>query len=241
MKKITLFLVFTLLITPSVAAASKPINNLNSSAWFLEFDSQTMDKSKHLTFEEAVHKRMQYENITYEEALNKMTEEENQILQKHAEKLYFKKLTKDSRLDHRNVEIQKIKDSISPRSIINYVSVEKEFSYSKNKNYRACLEAELQIYQDTDKSYFIEKVVGLSSRRVAGNYSCNWIQSQSGYDILPGKKSVYLWVKGYFEVVVNSSSGGTVSIPGFSVSSSLGSSSIYQSDTIKGTKKYYVK
>lgn len=206
---------------------------------FIDFEVRLdqIQNGKILSFEDAVQRRMHAENISLTEARNRMIEEENSIIEEIALKRYNQSPTKSNNTTEAKEQIERIKNSINPRAIINYVSVEQVFSYQQNTRFKACLEAELRIVQDTSTSYFIDRVMGLSSRRHAGMYNYSWHQTASDYDFAPGKKSVYMWVKGYFEVRTTTNVG----ISGFYLNASVGDDYIYLSSTVKGTRTYSVR
>lgn len=72
----------------------------------------------------------------------------------------------------------------------------------------------------------------LSTRRVAGLYSCEWIEQSVSANISTDKKSVRLAAAGHFKVTASTSSSVTAELIGFSVAGSVGSEKIYLSNTM---------
>jgi len=228
-----------MLLVPTISLANNMIFQSEDHVG-IEFNIKDIKDAKKISFEEAVEKRMLSEDISYNEALEIMLKEEEEILQDYAEKIYQLEYFNLSSLADKEKNINEIKSNIDIRSIINYVSVEQRFSYDQNTRYKAQLEAELRIVQDTSTSYIIDRVMGLTSIRIAGLYAYDWDETASDYDIAAGKKSVYMWVKGNFKVEVSGSIGGGIDLPGFEVTGEVGGTVKYISDTIKGSKTYSV-
>lgn len=241
MKKImSMFVALTILVAPAISFADNTIS-LDGDPVAIEFNIRDIENAKKISFEEAVEKRMIFENISYEESLERMIKEEEEILQNFAEKLYEENYSKSISLADNKEVINEIKNNINVRNIINYVSIEHPFTYEHNSYYKGQLEAELRIVQDTSKSYLIDKVTGLNGRRTAGTYAGEWVGTASDYDLAVGRKSVYMWIKGYFETQVDGGVSGGITIPGFNFDVNIGGTSYYKSKTIKVDKTYSVR
>ena len=111
-----------------------------------------------------------------------------------------------------------------------YYDYEKVFTYSKNSDFKARMEATLTLYVNGSFREFT-KVDSLTSRRDSGLYENEWIQTASFHDIYPDR--VKLNTQGYFSVTVSKSFGESIDLPGFSVDGSTGINMIYLSDTMK--------
>lgn len=172
---------------------------------------------KEISFEEAVVRRMQHDGISYEAAKAELLEEENRIL-------------------------SGIQTRSAPRSsIIQYYDYQKNFTYSKNSAFSCALYATIRTFLDDGSTRYIDAVYDESIRRVSGTGKYEWInQSTPWSTIAAGRRSADIGGKGYFQVTVSTSSGVSGSLAGFTVSGTIGSSSIYQSETMSPRATYYV-
>lgn len=241
MKKIRLILMFSLFALPLISCTKSSNDNPNTEPVIIETDARMIDTVQELTFEESVQRRMDYENLPYEIALEQMTEEEEVILQKIAEKLYFEREPTETKTEAHQTEIETIKNRLDPRTLIQYISLEQSFIYDKNPNFSTLLVADLRLIQDESGTQWIDSVLTLSSKIAHATPSSEWIESQTGADIAPDQKSVYLWIKGNFEVKEDISKADTSSPKGFTQAGSQDSIILYLSDTLKATKTYRVE
>lgn len=171
---------------------------------------------KEISFEEAVAKRMKHDGISYEAAKANLLEEEKRLL---------------SGIQTRG---------ISRSNIIQYYDYEKNFTYSKNENFICALCATIRTFLDDGSTRYIDAVYDESIRRISGTGNYEWVNlSDAWSEIAVGRRSVDIGGKGYFQVTTTTSSGVSGSLPGFEVSGTVGSSTIYQSETISPRATYY--
>lgn len=171
---------------------------------------------KEISFEEAVAKRMQHDGISYEAAKAELLEEESQIL---------------SRIHTR---------SVSRSDVIRYYDYQKNFTYSQNSNFVCALCASIRLFLDDGSTWYIDDIFDESTRRISGIGDYEWIEQATGWStITPGRRSADIGGKGYFQVTVSTSSGVSASLPGFTVSGTVGHNTIYQSNTISPRATYY--
>lgn len=125
-----------------------------------------------------------------------------------------------------------------------YYDYVKRFTYSRNSSFKADLEATIKIY--TDGSFRqIDDVLDVASRRAAGVYDNDWIETSAYSDPDQGSDefpvtSVTLGAKGYFEVRTTFELNVSVDLPGFSAGGGSGGEFIYQSETMSMRSTYSV-
>ncbi len=172
---------------------------------------------KEISFEEAVSKRMRHDGISYEAAKAELLEEENRIL---------------SRIHTR---------SVSRSDVIRYYDYQKNFTYSKNSNFACALCATIRLFLDDGSTWYIDIIKGESVRRISGIGDYEWINQANAWStIAAGRRSADIGGIGYFQVTVSTSSGVSGSLAGFTISGTVGSNTIYQSNTISPRATYYV-
>lgn len=206
MKKIfSLALSFVLILSMSIPAFAAEVSDGNVVC-------------EEISFEEAVARRMEHDNISYEVAREELLSEEDRIL---------------SQLGMNNTVSR---NGVARSDIIQYYNYEKTFTYSKNSNFSCAINATIITYADYGTTRYIDSVADLSTRRVSGLGDYDWVQQGVWHDISTDKRSVVLGATGHFSVTTTTSS--SVEIPGFG-SGSVGSNHTYLSDTMYPQATYY--
>ncbi len=179
------------------------------------------DKCQELTFEEVVLRKMAYDNISCAEAKEELLQEEARILE-------------DFGLRYAGTQAVGTKSEL-----IKYYNYEKTFVYPDNTNFSCAINATIVTVSDYGTTRYIDRVDMLSTRRVAGMYSYEWIQQSVSANISADKKSVRLAAAGHFSVTVTTSSGAGFEIGGFTYSGTVGTMKLYLSNTMYPTTTYY--
>ncbi|MFR5631504.1 MAG: hypothetical protein ACLUFH_00715 [Monoglobales bacterium] len=235
MKKVILTImsmVLSVAFALNVCAAEMehPTNSLEE--YSVSINMEDLDINDKVTFEEAVSLKASHENISYEEARKKLLVEEDRILTElaQAQKLRLRS----------NKSIEQLKAELNAQNVIEYYSYEKTFSYPKRTSFKAQLQASIVLVDDYSNHKFIDRVDWIYTRRVAGEYTYDWIESAVSSNIAAGKKSVRLAADGYFTSSKDVSGGGSFSLPGFSVDSSVGTTVTLMSETVHVAYDYTV-
>lgn len=114
---------------------------------------------------------------------------------------------------------------------ISYRNVTKTQKLHSNSNFSATLEAQLKLYSSGSFGQ-ITDVMAITSRRQTGIGANTWEEMTAWYDGTLPSRNVTLQASGYFQVVTSSSFDFGVDAEFFSFGGSIGSESIYQSDTM---------
>ncbi len=126
---------------------------------------------RQLTFEEVVLKKMKYDNISYEAAKEQLLDEENRLLTQMG-------MNKKSAYTN------------STRSdFVQYVEYSKEFGFPDNSAFSCAINATIRTYSDYGHTRWIDEVVMMSTRRVSGLYSYEWIEEDKAHIISSDKKA----------------------------------------------------
>lgn len=119
------------------------------------------------------------------------------------------------------------------------VEYSKEFDFPDNSEFSCAINATIRTYSDFGHTRWIDEVVMMSTRRVSGRYSYEWIEEDKTSIISADKKSVKLMAMGHFSVTTSEEINASVELPGFSVGSSSGGTYLYLSNTMRPTGTYY--
>lgn len=164
-----------------------------------------------------------------------------------SESEYVKRVAENENISLKRAQEKVSKETFSSGSILAraagsvvYRDASWTQTYSKNSTYKARLNATFAVYVSSSSSFREIKSFTTGSSLAAGASSAQW--NVSHYDPKPSlpKTSVSLGVTGSFAVTRSTSGGGSVSIPGFSVSSSTSSSRYYVSQNMTIRKTYSV-
>lgn len=215
MKKVMCSILSLTLICTMAAPAFAASNLDNASAGHIatEISTDSLDDCKQLTFEEVIAQDMEYYNISYEEARNQLLAKEAEILARH----YGNSATM-ALMEHSN--------------LLEYYTYQKEFSYDLNTAFKGLMTARIVVMNDYGVHKVIESVDSITSKRTAGLYRDRWIQQSATSRIATDYKSVRIEIVGYFEVEVDASVEGSVTIAGFTGGGSIGGTFIYESEPV---------
>ena len=206
----------------SLFMALLTIFSLSVSAFAMDVAERDQeDKGQELTFEEVVLRKMAYDNISCAEAKEELLQEEARILE-------------DFGLRYAGTQVVGTQSEL-----IKYYNYEKTFVYPDNTNFSCAINATIVTVSDYGTTRYIDRVDMLSTRRVAGMYSYEWIQQSVSANISADKKSVRLAAAGHFSVTVTTSSGAGFEIGGFTYSGTVGTMKLYLSNTMYPTTTYY--
>lgn len=144
-------------------------------------------------------------------------------------------------------EIESRDISLMSRGEYKYYDYSRVFEYKYNKNFEGEVNATIKVYISSDTSFRqIEDVFGISSKRKSGLYVYTWTETSAWSDPREGSSqfptlSVTIGVDGYFEVTITGSVGGSVDLPGFSVSGeySWGNTYISRNVPVRATYRVY--
>ena len=175
---------------------------------------------RQLTFEEVVLKKMKYDNISYEAAKEQLLDEENRILTQIG-------------MNEKNAYTNSMRSNF-----VQYVEYSKEFDFPDNSEFSCAINVTIRTYSDFGHTRWIDEVVMMSTRRVSGRYSYEWIEEDKTSIISADKKSVKLMAMGHFSVTTSKEINASVELPGFSVGSSSGGTYLYLSNTMRPTGTY---
>lgn len=226
-RSITILLLFLLLIPLFTACQEQDQIQAESTSEDLQ--------ASNISFEEAIEMRATEETSAGVIEV-RMEEEEAAILEDYAKQLYLAENNETNDAEQEKA-IEEIKNKLDPREIISYTKVVKPFTYEENPEYQASMVALVRQVQDLDKNPIIDDVVSITSNGTAGAHDYTWEHTDGNYDLALDKKSVHLYVKGFFEAKVSNASS-SFSLPGFSPNTKVDGETIYLSETIKEEEEY---
>lgn len=220
MKKMMIGMLIIMLLLPSITYV---------------VDANELPDGNIIGWEEAVQGLMMAENLNQEEAKRRMRAAEEAVLEAYAEAVYEEDTEKYAHLDLAKA-LDEIKKDLDVRQIIHYICVRESFVDRRIPIFKAEMEAVLRIVQDSQGTHRIDQVLYVMSKPVRGIGPYAWIKLASGSDISFTEGSVYLWTTGYFELELPAevSESTSTSITGHP-------RRYYRTDTVKGTKTYFVK
>lgn len=220
MKKIIIVICFAILLSQQVCHASNNISNSN----FIEED---------ISHEEYLRIRAEDEGISIQEA-DKLDKLENEA--------FMKAYARKNPIKHFLSSI-----GLSSQGTVNEIRLTELFTYPGNSNFKAQQSIVIKVYGNGSYKQ-INGVWGHRSRRVAGLYQSNWIESSKNVLPLtidnneisfPCYKIKFRTI-GYFETKVDTSVSGSVDvIPGFlSVGAQVGSTLTFLSQDMYMESEY---
>jgi hypothetical protein len=132
--------------------------------------------------------------------------------------------------------INKLDTSVMAASTT-YYKASKTFTYSGNSSFKAKSEATIKLV-GAGSMYQISDVTAVWTLGVSGTYTWVWhplTAWKSGMTL----SKVDLGGSGYFTCSYTSSTGGTISVPGFSVSGTVGTTTTYTSNSMQMSWTWY--
>lgn len=200
---------------------------MSSGVFADESQVQLVEKTTYLTYEQYTELLATEKGITLEEAIA-LDKSENEAYEKELVKRFPK--LKNKKINSNN--------SISPNGITAdgyyYVNQEWGFVYPGNTSFQGALTASFKNYSYGSFREIVT-VLGKSTRRTAGLYSATWVPNyiwQYPENTGMPAASVELGGSGYFQIVTTISGGISGGVPGFEITASSESETIYQSQSV---------
>lgn len=246
-KKVCLILAITIILVSYLMTNTGTAinNNINDDT---EYES--IHDLPTISEEEYVRRLAEQENITVEEANIKNEKHSEEYISGLVDRIKNPNTSEDyTRLKeadffqrsilNENTSKQFIKERVETRGGYVYYDLKGTQAYSKNKNYLASVNATLKVYLSGSFGEISQVLGNVWSRREPGSSTSDWKGTNHWYDPtkLPSV-DITIGCSGYFEVKHNVSTGGGLSIPGFSYPSTVSGKQIYQSDTMNIRKSY---
>lgn len=149
---------------------------------------QEESKTVEITFDEAVKKKMIYNDMPQQIAKEELIKEENRILEDLAQ---IQKKASDK-------TIEEIKSGINPRECIKYYSFRDEFEFPENNDFSVVLESMIVVVDNANGETHIDRADYLSTSIGKGREKAQWVQTASSNNIEINKTVVRLATTGYF-------------------------------------------
>ncbi|MBR0596822.1 hypothetical protein [Sinanaerobacter chloroacetimidivorans] len=145
-------------------------------------------------------------------------------------------------LDARDSQVKLAKiNKLDPNTVTaastQYYKASKTFTYSGNSNFKAKSEATIKLV-GAGSMYSISDVTAVWTMGSNGVYTWEWHESSAWKSGMTASK-VDLGGSGYFTITYNVSAGGGISVPGFSVSGSVGTTITYTSNSMQMSWTWY--